>query len=198
MSRDNVCLLELVEQLVYLTDMVYCANDAVVVKWDMHAQYYGHTLWHYCEVLLEPFVLRVEESARIISHRGLRVVDDVAHTDDVNIASVERVVDWAIDTLKLTLCADVVVAAMRIWLDRAILVVVVGIVVTHNLKYWHTDSLVVHCATHLLAECLAVAATRVGDDITQGDTITRDAQRLDMCCDAWYSLLLESSELCLG
>ena len=151
-SRENVRLLELVEQLVNIANVINAADCSVVVERNVYADYYGHILWYNCEVLLQPLVLRIEEASSLASHRSLRVVDDIAHTDNVNIATVEREVDRAVNHLECTLSLDVVGTAILVAIYRTVRVVVVGIVVTHNLIYRQLHLVVVHCIAHLLSE----------------------------------------------
>ena len=98
-SRHDVCLLVGVEQSEHLL-YVMCVS---IIQRNMHTKHHILILRYECQILLQPLQLFVEE-ARFITRWGVVYgVDNISHTDDVSVATVERVVDRAKHILVCTL-----------------------------------------------------------------------------------------------
>ena len=139
----------------------------------MHAQHHHLILRHKRQVLTEPLQLRVEE-ARLIRCGGSRCVDNVAHTYDMHITTIERVVHRAEDSLVVALYLELECRTCLIGIDnRRGRAVEVSIVVTHNLEHRHTNLRYGKSVAHIVTILLIVVGRTVRDDVTKRNAVAR-------------------------
>ena len=152
-------------------DILYVVGRSIEER-NMNADNHHLILRHEGQILLQPLPLRVEDSRTVVGWRVVYRIDDVAHTDDVCISSVERVVYRAKHIFMLALSLQLEGGVALVGIDRLRSIEEGVVVVTHHLEYRESDTRLCKSVAHIVAISTSIGTCTIRDNIAKCDSVT--------------------------